>query len=56
MGIKLVEYFERAVKIGGIKSRMKLATLTLISSDKARNIPEYKWKLLHQDIQEPGDT
>ena len=36
MGVKLMQYFDEAKKVGGLKAQMRLAIRAGISSDKAR--------------------
>jgi hypothetical protein len=40
MGQKLTQFYEEVAKIGGIKAKMRLAVLTLISSAKAVEVPD----------------
>lgn len=37
MGAKLVKYFDDAEAVGGYKARMRMAMITLMSSEKAEN-------------------
>lgn len=40
MGLKLIEYYDKAKKIGGIDAIMQLATITRIPSAKAYEAPD----------------
>ena len=40
MGIKLVEYFNKAKEIDGLSSQMKLAMITKMSSSQASSAPD----------------
>jgi hypothetical protein len=40
MGLKLIEYYDKAKKIGGINAIMKLAVITQIPSAKAFSAPD----------------
>ena len=40
MGAKLLEFYEKATKLGSIKATMRLAILTKISSVKAKELPD----------------
>jgi hypothetical protein len=40
MGSKLISYYEKAVKVGGIKAQMRLAVLTRLPSSKAKLAPD----------------
>jgi len=40
MAQKLLDYYEKAKALGGIKARMRLAVITKISSDKAGTEPD----------------
>lgn len=40
MGLKLIEYYDRAKKIGGINAIMQLAAVTQIPSAKAFETPD----------------
>ncbi len=40
MGAKLVEYFEKAKKLGGLNAQVKMAMLTAFSQKTAREAPD----------------
>ena len=40
MGMKLVELYEKANKMGGLKAKMRLAILTKIPSTSAPTVPD----------------
>jgi hypothetical protein len=40
MGTKLLDYYNKVEKIGGLKARMRLAVITQISSQKAGDEPD----------------
>ncbi len=40
MGIKLIEFYDKAKKIGGIDAIMQLGTITRIPSSKAYEAPD----------------
>ncbi|MCX7909472.1 MAG: hypothetical protein N2560_08160 [Ignavibacteria bacterium] len=40
MAEKLLEFYEKAYKLGGLKAQMRLALLTLIPSPKAKTEPD----------------
>lgn len=40
MAIKLLNYFDEAKKIGGIKAQLRLAVRTKIPSPRARELPD----------------
>ncbi|HOP06371.1 MAG TPA: hypothetical protein PLF13_03675 [candidate division Zixibacteria bacterium] len=40
MGTKLVDYYEKAKAIGGMKAQFRLAMLTLLPSQRASQAPD----------------
>lgn len=40
MAQKLLQYYEEAKKLGGLKAQMRLALLTKIPSNKAEELPD----------------
>lgn len=40
MGVKLVELYEKANKMGGLKAKMRLAILTKVPSTSAPTVPD----------------
>ncbi len=40
MGAKLLDYYSKADKLGGMKARMRMAVITRISSEKAATEPD----------------
>lgn len=40
MGEKLLQYYEKAKSLGGIKAQMRMAVITRISSVKAKELPD----------------
>lgn len=40
MAVKLLNYFDEAKKLGGLKAQLRLAVMTKIPSPKARELPD----------------
>ncbi len=55
MGVKLLEYYDEAKRLGGLKGQLRLAMLTKLSSTKAQNqvdTPELiqKFEVAHRKV------
>jgi len=40
MGVKLIEFYEKSKALGGIKAQMRMAILTKMPSNRAKDAPD----------------